>query len=215
MPLPLVARGRRAAPHARRRTAYIAVFIFLALYLGYFTKLPHKELRYSLAFLPMALAAAGGGIAWAAERIGGRRLAILVLAFCVCFGSYSAVRIGKEAVRSDQVYDEVGRSLSAYAARSGRTPVLLSSAPFPAAVSDARIAATMYDDWREVLAKYEATRETVTHVLIDTCTLETVCRLDAGCTEGREAALAAIRGESRIVADGAAGSCRVTLYERI
>lgn len=200
---------------ADARIRYGAVFLYLALYLAYFTRLPHKELRYSLAFLPMVLVVAGVGLSWAAWRLGGRKVALSVLIACSVWGAWSARTVARSFQKNDQIYDVVGTALGEYERRTGRVPAVLSAAPFPVAVSDARVPATLYDDWREVLIKYEANLAGLTHVLLDTCTLETVCRFDSGCTEGKAAALSRISSESRVAADGAAGRCRVTLYERI
>ncbi len=210
--IPLVAAFAWRGAAARVRT--LTVMLFLALYLGYFIHLPHKELRYSLAFLPMIMILAGVGLAWCAERVGGKRGVTIMALVCLVWSATVFWHVGTQSTRNDQTYDAVGAALRSYEARTGTAPVLVSAAPFPVSRSNARIVATLYDDWREVLGVYTAHEAETTHVLIDTCTLEAACRFDTHCTDGKSEALKRIESLNTAVVDGMVGACHVTLYER-
>jgi hypothetical protein len=210
IPLALLFVGKLRA----RMLPYGAAALFFAVYALYFTHLVHKELRYALAILPIAMVLAGTGISIALGLVPGKRLAKLLVLFFIISGLFTSIHLARSANRNDAVYDAVGATLDGYAGRTGMTAHVLSSAPFPVSRSDAKIVDTLYDDWREVAGKYEHEKAGLTHVLIDSCTLETVCRFDSGCTNGKDAALAAISRDMHPAVDGMAGACHVTLYEK-
>lgn len=197
----------------RANVPLIAGIVFLIVYGSYFTHLAHKELRYSLAFIPMATVFAGVGVSMVVNRIRGKRTALVALAILAISGICVTTLSLRYVHKTDGVYDAVIASLESYEQRTGKTPLLLSASPFPVSRGRARVLETLYDDWREVLPKYENTKPNLTHVVIDSCTLETVCRYDVGCTEGKAAALAVFSRDAIIAEDGMAGACHVTLYE--
>ncbi len=191
----------------RTNTGWVSVMLFLFVYLIYFSGLEHKEMRYALAFLPIACVLAGAGIALVVEKIGRKNLALGVVCFLILLGTYSARQILLTNEKTDQVYEEVGRKLE------GAKAVVLSSAPFIVSNSDARVPQTIYDDWREVPAKYELYKNEITHVLLDSCTLEASCASDPYCKEGKEEALKAFTADGHIALEGKVGRCEITLYE--
>ena len=197
----------------RMSVPIFAGIVFLAVYLAYFTHLPHKELRYSLAFLPMAFTLAGVGVSLLLERIGSRCTAIIVFVLLGISGVYVSVPPLRHPEKDDAVYGRVAASLDAYERRTGSPAQVLSAAPFPASDGSSKIVDTLYDDWREVLPEYDADKGRITHVLTDTCTLEAACSYDSGCTEGKAEALAVFSKDSTVAVDGMAGRCRVTLYQ--
>jgi hypothetical protein len=199
----------------RTSLAWIASIIFLALYLAYFSHLPHKELRYSLAFLPLTLVFASVGLALVLERIGSRSAALCFVALLFATGIYTSRAILLQATKPDGIYDQVGASLREYQKVTGRPATLLSASPFPAIKSNSKIVDTIYDDWREVPAKYTADKSLLSHVLIDTCTLEYDCSYDDGCTDGMAQMFAAMKKDATVAVDGMAGLCHITLYQLV
>lgn len=196
----------------RASVPWIASVLFLFSFFLYFSHLAHKEMRYALAFLPMAFVFAGIGISMVLDQIGKRYVSVAFLLLLAAAGAYADILFLRQSVKNDGVYARVGESLAAYGSETGSTARVLASSPFLASVSDAKIADTLYDDWRGVLPAYEKDKGTITHVLIDTCTLEAACSSDAGCVSGKAEAEAVFARDAAVAVDGTAGMCHVTLY---
>lgn len=194
-----------------RESVWAAPIFFSVVYIAYFSFVTHKEFRYSLAFLPMAVVLAGVGVALVAEKIRQRKAKIIALSVVAVISIVALVRMHIPE-KNDVVYEDIGGYFAQYQA-GGNSARILSASPFVLSRSDVKIVDTLYDDWREVIPKYSIHKNEITHVVLDSCTLEAVCRIDSGCTQGKTEALAMLEKDAHRVMDGMVGMCRVTVYE--
>lgn len=198
----------------RENKALGVIFLYLLLYIGYFTLTEHKEYRYTLAFLPAAAVLAGVGLSVVFSALRPtwvRWTTLFVVVVLVLYGAYSSLQ--NSARKYDVVYEQIGEYFRTYEKEHGYPARIISAVPFVVARSNTRIVATLYDDWRIVLPAYEKYKDGITHVLTDTCTLEIICRFDQGCTNGKKAFEDRMKSDARVVQAGSVGSCRVMLYE--
>jgi 4-amino-4-deoxy-L-arabinose transferase-like glycosyltransferase len=113
---------------AEKNVPLVSVFITAVIFCVYFFIQPHKELRYSIAFIPYLAILSGVGIAWTLEKAKLKyALQVIYVLGIILFVSQSFHYLK---------YREVDPHKDLYAFFANKTGSYLSTTPVPAAVSN-------------------------------------------------------------------------------
>lgn len=175
---------------------------------GYFTYFPHKELRYSIAFLPYFALMAGVGIETIVKKIGdsiARPTAIICSMLVLSIISYSLISKTIPTVNEDrEAY------LNFFIATPGAR--IITSSPQIAVNADVNLA-RVNGVWEDLSDLYDNTDQPFDYVAIDTC--EMACSTNQ-CDARKQAFLTKIISENTLVLrKGGQNSCELSIYKRI
>lgn len=109
----------------------VSTFFTALIFSVYFFLQPHKELRYSLVFIPYVSVLAGFGAVWLFDRLLFKKVFIAIFALGIIFFL--------NKVKPEVVYYEANPYESFYSYFTGKKGVYISTTPVPVAVSDIHI----------------------------------------------------------------------------
>lgn len=195
--------------YKKRANQYVVIMsIALVVYFAYFTLEPHKELRYSLPFIPYAAALAGYGIAF----ILGHLKKYKILVYGIVFGMIGCLFWTYHSlIQPPLSYTEH----KYYHFFDGRTdiPRMIATAPMQVGSADVLLVSPLYDSWISAQGVYEAKKDVINYVMLDSCVLEVACQVDTSCKDGKETMLTTLNKEGTLLFNESYGRCEYRIYE--
>lgn len=183
-----------------------ATLISLFLIGGYLSSLAHKELRYSIAFLPYIAILAGAGMAYVFEKIRlNKTYAILLIAAAVPVLSsiamhynYAPPQIASEYEKYYHFFDDKKDS------------IVITTSPQIGATTDIPIL-ELFDTFEEGVRTFSANRNIIDYAAIDSCNIR--CEKEGADCSPSQRQLEAELKTAHPIFDETAGECQLTIYE--
>jgi hypothetical protein len=180
----------------------------LVLLAGYYMSETHKELRYSISFLPFLAILAGLGISYVTRHLS-RRKNIAVLASVSLVVVIWGAAISKPMWTNYELPAPVAAYYSFFSDKPGAT--VITSTPQIIANNDIKIA-EIFDTWQSTTDALRRQADNVDYVAVDTC--EAFCdpvQSADSCTEAKAAVTAQLQALKPLFAT-TTNDCNLTIY---
>ncbi len=195
------------------KKSHLLIIFCFAVLAGYFSYIAHKELRYSIAFLPFLFIATGYGITYLLEKIKNNfyqnlaYIASLLIIFLIlmnaCYVAYSTYLTPFKANQAQRDY------YTYFADKPGTS--IMTTSPQMGIYSDVKIT-ELGDTWEHLQEGYDRQKAYITYVAYDTC--NTSCDgPEAICKAAQDSFLKAIELETTVVFSNEAGYCKYKILK--
>lgn len=185
----------------------ISVFLAALIFSIYFFLQPHKELRYSLVFIPYLSILAGFGCVWLLDNLPLKRFFTGLFILGIIFFLYK--------VRAEVMYYEPNPYKDFYSYFVEKNGIYISTTPVPVAVSDILISEMFEnaDGFRELLSRRE---EQLSGVVMNSCDIFCANRATGGsCKDEVSSIQKELKNKFSQSYRQKIGECEFSVFEKI
>ncbi len=202
--------GEQLKSKSAKNIIFVTVLITAVIFVGYFSFQPHKELRYSIAFIPYLSILAGLGVAWTLDKV----LFKYILRSVYILGIIIFVYLG----RTYLLYQEVDPYKNLYDFFKDKNGTYISTTPIPAALSDILILDTFenYNATHSFEMAFEKNKDKIDGVIMSSSDI--FCEeksVGGSCEKEIEAIYAKLDKDFKLVYSENVGNYKATVYEKI
>ncbi len=200
--------------NTQTRTAYLIILMTLIIIGSYFSSLDHKELRYSIAFLPYLFIAASVGLSYILEKVQDSNIrkkvfistcifitTMLILENTYVYSTYFPLHASNQAQHAYMhFFDDKPNA------------VVMTTSPQLAAYGNIHIA-ELGDTWEHMEEAYTRQYNTLEYITLDMCNVS--CAGPANlCKNAQDRVVEKIKAENTLVFNQEFQGCLYTIYKK-